>query len=65
MWRAGCTDAFREGGADRPHGLYWGLRLVDPEQPGLVGDPAVTVWKMDLWVFDPTHARELAAQRRA
>ena len=40
VWKLNCTNAYRQpGGTD--YGLYWGLRLPDPE-----GGPA---WKVDLW----------------
>lgn len=40
VWKLNCTNAYRQpDGTDE--GLYWGLRLSDPE-----GGP---VWKVDLW----------------
>jgi hypothetical protein len=46
VWKLNCTDGYRQpGGADQ--GLYWGLRLSDPD-----GGP---VWKVDLWTARPGH----------
>lgn len=52
-WRASCINAYREPDT-REHGLYWGLRVLDPS----VGAGA-PVWKIDLWTG---RAEEFAAQ---
>ena len=49
FWRLNCVNSYREGGNDRPQGLYWGLRLSDPSQADPASNPSAIVWKLDLW----------------
>jgi len=49
--RLQCVDVYREQWQD--YGLYWGLRVADPNetQSARPGDPKV--WKLDLWTARP------------
>jgi hypothetical protein len=49
FWRLNCVNSYREGGNDRPQGLYWGLRLSDPSEADPASNPSAIVWKLDLW----------------
>jgi hypothetical protein len=53
--RLQCVDVYREvwPGAEPDFGLYWGVRVAEPDrtEPASPGDP--TVWKLDLWTARP------------
>jgi len=57
--RLQCTDVYREAwvGREPGFGLYWGVRVADPQcgEPARPGDP--TVWKLDLWTARPEEFR--------
>ncbi len=61
--RLQCIDVYRETWpkAQPDFGLYWGIRMANPDRkkPAPPGDP--TVWKLDLWT---ARAEEFAPARR-
>ena len=60
--RLQCVDVYREQWQD--YGLYWGLRVADPERKRVAppGDPEV--WKMDLWTARPGEFAPMAPRRK-
>ncbi len=45
--RLNCVNAYRE--APQSPGLYWGLRVADPERSEPIPKAHPAVWKLDLW----------------
>jgi hypothetical protein len=45
--RLRCHDVYREAWAD--NGLYWELRVADPEQHRIATPDDPTVWTFDIW----------------
>lgn len=63
FWRMNCVNAHREPGIERPPGLYWGLRLSDPERFNSATGTYPITWKMDLWRLLPEQKNKLTQAR--
>ena len=59
--RLQCVDVYRENWQD--YGLYWGLRVADPERKHVArpGDPEI--WKLDLWTARAEEFARMAPRR--